>query len=330
MNRTITLNAIEPAQLSLRVPLGVELDLDLSFRSQLGQTIDPNSLLAQLVLIPRSRGGSYAYDFETVDSGAGLASVVVPSSVLVDPRGYSVELYQRIAAPNPDDPPIPVGLLAKGVVVTQGVSYSQGTALGPIVVPQVVGPVGPQGPIGPQGIQGEPGPANVLTIGTVTTGAPGTPATATVTGVSPNQVISFVIPRGDVGAQGIQGVQGIQGIQGVQGPVGPQGVKGDTGLTGATGPVGPQGIQGIKGDTGNTGATGPVGPAGPTGPVGPQGPQGPAGLDAINLISGTVDPVSGDGVVGDFYVNLTSGSLFGPKAASGTIWPVVKLTTYWS
>jgi len=309
LNRTITLNAIEPAQLSLRVPLGVELDLDLSFRSQLGQTIDPNSLLAQLVLIPRSRGGSYAYDFETVDSGAGLASVVVPSSVLVDPRGYSVELYQRIAAPNPDDPPIPVGLLAKGVVVTQGVSYSQGTALGPIVVPQVVGPVGPQGPIGPQGVQGEPGPANVLTIGTITTGAPGTPATATITGVSPNQVISFVIPRGDVGAQGAQGIQGIQGIQGVQGPVGPQG---------------------IKGDTGNTGATGPVGPAGPTGPVGPQGPQGPAGLDAINLISGTVDPVSGDGVVGDFYVNLTSGSLFGPKAASGTIWPVVKLTTYWS
>jgi hypothetical protein len=306
LNRTITLNAIEPAQLSLRVPLGIELDLDISFRSQLGQAIDPNTLQAQLVLIPRSRGGSYAYDFQTVDSGAGLASVVVPSSTLSDPRGYGVELYQRITAPNPDDPPIPVGLLAKGVMVVQGASYSAGSPLGPIVVPQIVGPQGAKGDTGAQGpqgiqgvqgaqgiqglkgdkgdqgiqgvqgaqgiqgiqgIQGPTGPANVLTIGTVTTGAPGTAASATISGAAPNQTISFVIPRGDVGAQGIQGIQGI---------------------------------------------------------------QGPAGTPAINLRSGTVDPVSGDGVVGDFYVNLTSGSLFGPKAASGTIWPEVKLTTYWA
>ena len=55
---------------------------------------------------------------------------------------------------------------------------------------------------GPQGIQGLPGPANSLTIGTVSTGSP---ANATISGTSPNQILSLVIP------QGIQGIQGIQG-----------------------------------------------------------------------------------------------------------------------
>jgi len=39
---------------------------------------------------------------------------------------------------------------------------------------------------------GVAGPSNVLTIGTVTTG----PADVTITGVSPNQVLNFVIPVG--------------------------------------------------------------------------------------------------------------------------------------
>jgi hypothetical protein len=55
---------------------------------------------------------------------------------------------------------------------------------------------------GPQGPQGIPGQANVLTIGTVTTRTPGTSATATITGVSPNQVLNLGIPSG------LQGVQG--------------------------------------------------------------------------------------------------------------------------
>ncbi|RWP05112.1 MAG: hypothetical protein EOQ99_16715 [Mesorhizobium sp.] len=128
---------------------------------------------------------------------------------------------------------------------------------------------------------------------------------AIITGTPPHQTISFVLPRGEVGEQGLQGGQGVQGEQGIQGI---------------------QGIQGLKGDTGDTGPQGQTGPAGPVGPQGPQGPQG----EAVNLISGTADPAAGDGIVGDFYVNLTTGSLFGPKAATGTIWPVVKLTTYWS
>lgn len=295
--RTVVVSRIEPALLSVRAPAGVDLDLALSFVTQARDPVDPATLLPQLTLLPRSARQTGAYDVD--NTGA----VTVPGSALTDPAGYTLELYQRRVADNPSDPPVATGLLAKGVLMLDAAAYGQLSPLAPIQVPTVIGPVGPQGPQGiegpqgvqgvqgpqgiqgiqgikgdkgdqgiqgiqgPQGIQGVPGPANVLTIGTVTTGAPGSAASATITGVAPNQTISFVIPRGDVGAQGIQGIQGI---------------------------------------------------------------QGPAGAPAINLRSGAADPTSGDGVVGDFWVNLTTGSLFGPKAASGTIWPVVKLTTYWA
>ncbi|WP_228973409.1 SGNH/GDSL hydrolase family protein [Streptomyces sp. DH12] len=42
---------------------------------------------------------------------------------------------------------------------------------------------------------------------------------------------------------------------------------------------------------------------------------GPAGADGRTILSGTVDPTSGDGANGDFYINTTSWTIFGPKAA---------------
>lgn len=50
----------------------------------------------------------------------------------------------------------------------------------------------PDGGLGNGG--GEPGPGNVLTIGTVTTLPAGQPATATISGTSPNQVLSLGLP----------------------------------------------------------------------------------------------------------------------------------------
>jgi len=57
-----------------------------------------------------------------------------------------------------------------------------------------------QGPQGIQGIQGPIGLSNTLTIGTVTASAPGADAGATLTGTSPNQTLSLVIPRGIQGS----------------------------------------------------------------------------------------------------------------------------------
>lgn len=91
------------------------------------------------------------------------------------------------------------------------------------------------------------------------------------------------------GEQGIQGVQGIPGIQGIQG------------LTGATG---------------ETGAIGPQGPQGETGIQGPTGATGPAGADGAQWLKGTINPVSGDGADGDWYVNTTDGSIWNKVTGS--------------
>ena len=161
---------------------------------------------------------------------------------------------------------------------------------------------------------GEP---NVLSVGTVTTGAEGTEASVTVSGDSPSQTVSFVIPRGDTGAQGPQGIQGEvgpQGIQGETGPQGPQGIKGDTGdqgpigLTGPQGPKGDTGEQGLKGDTGDTGPIGPQGEQGPQGLKGDTGDTGPQG------IQGETGPQGPQGVKGDTGEQ-------GPKGDTGDTGP---------
>jgi hypothetical protein len=73
-----------------------------------------------------------------------------------------------------------------------------------------------------------------------------------------------------------------------------------------------------KGDTGATGPQGPPGDTGPTGATGPAGAPGADGIDGRTILSGTVDPTT-EGENGDFYINTSSSTLFGPKA-TGT-WP---------
>jgi hypothetical protein len=54
-----------------------------------------------------------------------------------------------------------------------------------------------------------------------------------------------------------------------------------------------------------------------TGPQGAQGVVGPAGASGTIIYSGTVAPDPSLGNAGDFYLDLTSDVLFGPKTASG-------------
>jgi len=71
---------------------------------------------------------------------------------------------------------------------------------------------------------------------------------------------------------------------------------------------------------GKDGAVGPAGPTGATGPQGAVGPAGPAGTNGQNgsiIYSGTTVPASSTGTVGDFYINLSTGLLYGPKTAGG-------------
>lgn len=58
---------------------------------------------------------------------------------------------------------------------------------------------GRDGVDGRDGQPGQPGPANTLTIGSVTSG---TTSSATITGISPNQVLNLVLQKGDKGDPG--------------------------------------------------------------------------------------------------------------------------------
>ncbi len=68
--------------------------------------------------------------------------------------------------------------------------------------------------------------------------------------------------------------------------------------------IGPQGEQGIQG---------PQGEQGIAGTDGAQGPQGDPGADGKTVLSGTGDPNISQGVDGDFYINYTTNTIFGPK-----------------
>ena len=171
ISRTVVLNDIEPGDLSLRHPFGVDLDLAIAFRDQHDAPVDPAPIWPQLALLPRSRGGVYAYDIETTSSAGGTAQVSIPGAALTDRSGYGLELYLRAANAVPGDPPLPVGLAAQGVLRLQGSAYQRYGPLAPISVPVVTGPTGPQGP------QGEastvPGPTGQR--GSVWTTGPGDP-----------------------------------------------------------------------------------------------------------------------------------------------------------
>jgi collagen type VII alpha len=210
----------------------------------------------------------------------------------------------------------------------------------PVVVDQ--GPPGPRGLQGPKGDTGDTGPA----------GADGAPGPQGDTG--PAGADGAPGADGAKGDTGDTGPQGIQGATGATGSAGAKGDKGDTGSTGAQGPQGPQGIQGATGATGATGPanslgigtvttgaagssasatitgaapnqtlaltiprgdTGATGSAGATGSTGATGSAGAAGADGKTVRNGSGAPSGGTGVDGDYYIDNTAHTIYGPKAS---------------
>lgn len=70
---------------------------------------------------------------------------------------------------------------------------------------------------------------------------------------------------------------------------------------------------------GRTGLKGDQGDVGPVGPEGPVGPQGPEGDDGTNTLNGVGVPPNSLGNDGDFYIDLATHEMYGPKA--GGVWP---------
>ena len=209
--------------------------------------------------------------------------------------------------------------------------------------------------VGPQGIQGIPGPtgANGLDGKSVLNGTSNPTAslgangdfyinTATNTLFGPKTAgtwpsgVSLVGPTGLTGAAGPAGANGLDGksvLNGTSNPTALFGVNGDFYINTSTntlfGPksgglwstgvslVGPAGPQGLTGATGPQGSTGTQGPIGPQGLQGIQGVAGPAGMDGKTILNGVAAPLSTQGVLGDFYLNIAGKILYGPKTSFG-------------
>ena len=140
---------------------------------------------------------------------------------------------------------------------------------------------------------------------------------------------SLTGPQGPAGAQGNPGIQGIQGIPGSSGsrgnsvlngtgaPAAAIGADGDFYLNTATNVLfGPK-VAGAWPPAGQS----LVGPQGQAGVQGIQGIPGATGGRGNSVLNGNASPIASIGIDGDFYLNITTNILFGPKA-SGT-WPTL-------
>lgn len=200
----------------------------------------------------------------------------------------------------------------------------------PLVGPQgIQGPIGLTGATGPQGIQGVAGPTGA-------TGPQGTAGTNGANGTNGNNGLSAYqiwLNAGNIGTEAqfltsLRGATGVQGPQGIQGPIGLTGAIGPQGVAGTNGTNGTNGLSAYQiwlndGNTGTEaqflaalrGATGAQGIPGATGTQGIAGTNGTNGLDGKTVLNGTQNPTASTGNNGDFYINTTTNSLFGPKTS---------------
>jgi hypothetical protein len=231
-------------------------------------------------------------------SGASVSATVTSSSSSVSASGGVGP--QGVAGPvGAAGATGPANTLSIGTVVGGTSASATLTGAAPSQVLNLVlpkgdtGSTGPQGEAGATGSAGAAGPANTLTIGTVTSGPS---ASATITGSSPSQVLSLVLPKGDTGSAGAAGATGSQGAQGVAGSTGPAGPanslsigtvsEGEVGAT-ITGTAPSQVLNLVlpRGNTGPSGAAGATGSQGIQGVAGSTGPAGPANTLSIGTVS---------------------------------------------
>jgi len=215
----------------------------------------------------------------TVSAGSGS-----PVSVSVSGGTAEVTVTQASGDRGPKGDTGPANSLTIGTVTTGAAGSTAVVAITGTAPSQVIsftiprgdagqqgaqGPAGATGASGSVGATGPAGPPNSLTIGSVVTLAAGSSVVATITGTSPNQILSLSIPRGEAGANGSAGATGATGPANslTIGTV-TTGVTASATITG-TAPNQTLSLVLPKGDKGDTGAAGATGSAGATGPAGP-------------------------------------------------------------
>jgi hypothetical protein len=91
VQRTVFLNAIEPATLSVRAPAQMETWLDVTFRDQRGQLLTTD-IGAQLQLTGRTGNRTTTYAMPSIDMVNGKARSIIPAGDLSDMNGYRLLL----------------------------------------------------------------------------------------------------------------------------------------------------------------------------------------------------------------------------------------------
>lgn len=140
---------------------------------------------------------------------------------------------------------------------------------------------------------------------------------------------------GEVGPAGPKGEQGVQGPQGIAGKDGTKIYSGNAAPDNAVGADGDfylklddQRLFGpktagkwdksisLKGKDGENGVDGTDGENGKNGTNGKDGTNGVNGSDGNTILSGNSAPQLSQGKAGDFFINLTSMTFYGPKTSS--------------
>lgn len=115
--------------------------------------------------------------------------------------------------------------------------------------------------------------------------------------------------------KGDAGIQGVQGLPGGAGPVGPAGKDGSVIYSGSAIPPATLGSVGDYYLQVTTGAF--YGPKQSSGWGASFSLSGATGAPGSQVLSGTIDPTIGLGVVGDYYLDKTKLLLYGPKKVEG-------------
>src|SRR5262245_32960868 len=91
----VYMNPVEPAPIGFRAPAGLALSLQVDFLTQNDQPVDPTPLYPQLIMMPHTQYNIIGFDIYTLDAVNGRGICNIPSTVLGDRSGYSLEMYRR-------------------------------------------------------------------------------------------------------------------------------------------------------------------------------------------------------------------------------------------
>ena len=95
VNRTLVLNPVEPAPISMKLTTGLDTKIDIEYLRQNGAPYT-SDLAGQLYLISRTSGSVASYVLPAIDMINGRARAFVPAGDITDENGYNVQIIGTV------------------------------------------------------------------------------------------------------------------------------------------------------------------------------------------------------------------------------------------